>query len=57
MDAPVLISLGALVVAALGPVITAAVSGAKRDGKVDAVLVELKEIARDHEGRLRKGRL
>jgi hypothetical protein len=51
------IALGALAVAAVGPTLaTVRVSG-RRDGKIDEVLAELKEITRDHETRLRKGRL
>lgn len=57
MDASTWIALGALTVAAFGPVASQLTAGARRDGKIDAVLDELKEITRDHESRLRKGRL
>lgn len=57
MNTAELISLAALAVAALGPVITTAVSGARRDGKIDAAIEQLTKITTDHESRLRKGRL
>jgi hypothetical protein len=57
MEPSTWISLGALVVAFLGPALTTLAAGARRDGKVDAVLERLTKITEDHETRLRKGRL
>lgn len=57
MDPSVLISLGALTVAALGPVISSLVSGARRDGKIDEAIKQLTAITTDHESRLRRGKL
>ncbi len=57
MDSPTLIALGALAVAVLNPVITATVSGARRDGKLDAAIEQLTAITTDHEARLRRGHL
>lgn len=57
MSTSELIAFAALAVAALGPVISATVSGAKRDGKIDAAIEQLTRITTDHEVRLRKGRL
>lgn len=57
MDASTLISLGALAVAAAGPVVTGLRSGAKRDGKIDAAIEQLTKITTDHEARLRRGKL
>lgn len=57
MNTAELISFGALVVAAFGPVISSLVSGAKRDGKIDAAIEQLTKITTDHEVRLRRGRL
>ena len=57
MNTAELIAFGALAVAALGPVISATVSGARRDGKIDAAIEQLTRITTDHEARLRKGRM
>ncbi len=57
MNTAELISFAALAVAALSPVISAAVSGARRDGKIDEAIKQLTAITTDHETRLRKGRL
>lgn len=57
MDTSTWIALLALVLAAASPVITRLTSGARRDGKVDAVLEQLTKITEDHEQRLRGGHL
>lgn len=57
MNASELISMAALAIAACSPVISAAVSGARRDGKLDAAIERLTAITADHEDRLRKGSL
>ena len=57
MDLSTWIALGALAVAALGPVINRLAADARRDGKIDAALEQLTAITADHENRLRKGRL
>lgn len=57
MNTAELIAFGALAVAALGPVISATVSGARRDGKIDAAIEQLTAITTDHETRLRRGKL
>lgn len=57
MEPSTWIALGALAVAVVGPALTTIAAGAKRDGKVDAVLEELTKITADHETRLRRGKL
>lgn len=57
MDSSTWIALGALAVAAFGPVASQLVAGARRDGKIDAAIEQLTRITTDHEARLRKGRL
>jgi hypothetical protein len=57
MDAATWIAFLALVVAAAGPALSRLAAGARRDGKVDAVLERLTKITEDHEERLRKGHL
>lgn len=57
MDAPTIISLGALAVAAVGPVVSNLRGSAKREGKLDAAIEQLTRITADHEDRLRKGGL
>lgn len=51
------IALGALAVASVGPTLTQLRGAARREGKIDAVLEELKKITADHEDRLRNGKL
>lgn len=57
MNTSELIAFAALAVAALGPVISGAVAGARRDGKIDAAIEQLTRITTDHEARLRRGKL
>ena len=57
MDLSTWIALGALAVAAFGPVVNRLAADARRDGKIDAAIEQLTRITTDHEDRLRKGRL
>lgn len=51
------IAFGALAVAAANPALSSMRSGSRRDGKIDATLEKLTDIAADHEERLRNGKL
>jgi hypothetical protein len=55
--AAVLLGSGGLAGSVVSWALAILTRGARRDGKVDQILDELKEIARDHEQRLRAGGL
>lgn len=55
--AAVLVAALVFVFGAIGTIIGFLMRGARREGRVDAVLEQLAEITADHEKRLRRGRL